>query len=49
MLNTFGNYMKTLETGYQILKLCYDEECHRLILFSYDDIQFGYLDLEGII
>ena len=44
-----GNYLKTLETGYQILKLCYDEECHRLILFSYDDIQFGYLDLEGII
>lgn len=44
-----GNYLKTLETGYQILKLCYDKEHHRLILFSYDEIQFCYLNLEGII
>lgn len=49
IFDTYGNYLKTLETGYQILKFCYDKEHHRLILFSYDDIQFCYLDLEGII
>lgn len=44
-----GNYLKTLDTGYRILNFCYDEEHHRLILHADDDIQFGYLDLEGII
>ena len=49
IFDTNGNYLKTLETGYQILKLCYDDEHHRLILFTYNEMQFGYLDLEGII
>ena len=49
VFDTKGNYLKTLETECQILKLCYDKENHRLILFNYDDMQFGYLDLEGII
>lgn len=44
-----GNYLKTLEIGYRILNFCYDEDHHRLILHADDDIQFGYLDLEGII
>lgn len=44
-----GNYLKTLETGYHILHFCYDKEFHRLILYTYDEMQFGYLDLEGII
>ena len=44
-----GNYLKTLETGYHILHFCYDKENHRLILYTYDEMQFGYLDLEGII
>ena len=44
-----GNYVKTLDIGYHILNFCYDEEHHRLILHADDDIQFGYLDLEGII
>lgn len=44
-----GNYLKTLDLGYHILDFCYDEEHHRLILHADDDIQFGYLDLEGII
>ena len=49
IIKLLGNYLKTLETGYQILKLCYDDEHHRLILFSYNEMQFGYLDLEGIV
>ena len=44
-----GNYLKTLDIGYRVLNFCYDEEHHRLILHADDDIQFGYLDLEGII
>lgn len=44
-----GVYIKTLDIGYHILNFCYDEENHRLILHADDDIQFGYLDLEGII
>ena len=44
-----GNYLKTLETGCHILHFCYDKENHRLILYTYDEMQFGYLDLEGII
>ena len=44
-----GNYIKTLDIGYHILNFCYDEDHHRLILHADDDIQFGYLDLEGII
>ena len=44
-----GNYIKPLDIGYHILNFCYDEDHHRLILHADDDIQFGYLDLEGII
>lgn len=44
-----GHYLKTLDLGYRILNFCYDDDHHRLILHADDDIQFGYLDLEGII
>lgn len=44
-----GNYLKTLETGYNTTGICYDEDNHRLIFSFDDDIQFGYLDLKGII
>lgn len=44
-----GNYLKTLETGYHLLSFCYDKENHRLIFMTNDEMQFGYLDLEGII
>ena len=47
--DTNGNYLKTLDIGYHILNFCYDEDNHRLILHADDDIQFGYLDLKGII
>ena len=44
-----GNYIKTLETELNVYDMCYDKEKHRLFLFTNSDIQFGYLDLEGII
>lgn len=44
-----GNYISTIEIGYQILSFCYDEDNNRLIFAFDDDIQFGYLDLDGII
>lgn len=40
-----GNYLKTLETGYQIVGFCYDKDNHRIIMSMDDDIQFAYLDL----
>ena len=44
-----GNYISTLQIGYSILSFCYDDESDRLIFAFDDDIQFGYLDLDGII
>lgn len=44
-----GNYVKTMETKLQIIRFCYDKENHRLIMNLDDDIQFAYLDLNGLI
>lgn len=44
-----GDYIQTLETDYKIDRFCYDKENHRLILSMDDEIQFGYLDLKGLI
>lgn len=44
-----GNYIKTLETGYDILSFCYDDKSDRLIFNFNDDIQIGYLDLKEIL
>ncbi len=44
-----GNYLKTLETGYMITDFCYDKDNNRLIINFNDEIQFAYLNLEGII
>ena len=49
IFDTAGNYIKTLETGYHILSFQYDKEKHRIILCTNGEMQFGYLDLEGII
>lgn len=43
-----GNYLKTLEVGYGVKDLCYDGKNNRLLLSMNDDIQFGYLPLEGL-
>lgn len=44
-----GDYVKTLKLGCKINFFCYDEENNRLILNMDDEIQFGYLDLEGLL
>lgn len=44
-----GNYIKTLDIGYNIRICCYDSTNHRLFMVFNDEIQFGYIDLKGII
>ncbi|WP_287619365.1 6-bladed beta-propeller [Parabacteroides sp.] len=40
-----GNYLKTLETGYPIIRFCYDKDNNRIIMSLNDAMQFAYLDL----
>lgn len=49
VFNLNGDYLKTLDIGYKMLRFCYDPENNRLILCMNDEIQFGYLDLDGVI
>lgn len=44
-----GEHLTTLETGYSIQSFCYDDENNRLIIVFDDEIQFGYLNLDGIV
>lgn len=44
-----GNYIRTLETGYQIFRFCYDEDNNRIIMTLNNEMQFAYLDLDGLI
>lgn len=49
VFNLNGDYLQTLETGYNINHFCYDKDNHRIILSMDDEIQFGYLDLKGLV
>lgn len=44
-----GNYLKTLNVGYKIGMFCYEPEYNRIIMALNDEIQFGYLDLDGLL
>lgn len=44
-----GDYLKTLETGYQIWDFCYDEAYDRLLFSLNDVVQFAWLKLDGLI
>lgn len=44
-----GNYIKTLKVGYNLVLFCYDSDYNRLIMMLDDDIQFAYLDLDGLL
>ena len=44
-----GNYLKTLDVGYKFQDFCVDEDNDRLIFAFSDEIQFGFLDLKGLI
>lgn len=49
VFNLEGDYLKTLNVGYRIMYFCYDEENNRILMALNDEIQFGYLELDGII
>lgn len=49
IFKTDGDYIKTLKVGYRIADFCYDEQNNRLIMNFEDMIQFGYLDLDGLL
>lgn len=43
-----GNYIKTLNVGYNMNAFCYDPEYNRIIMSLNDEkLQFAYLDLDG--
>jgi hypothetical protein len=44
-----GDYLQTIETEYPISDYCYDEKNNRIILNLDDEIQFAYLELNGLI
>ena len=44
-----GNHLSTLDLKYPILSFCYDEDNNRIILNLDNEIQFAYLDLDGLI
>ncbi len=44
-----GEYVKTLETNYELLHFCYDKANHRIILLTNNEMQFCYLNLDGIV
>lgn len=44
-----GNYIKTLDIGYRISDFIYDKETKRIFMNLNDNIQFAYLDLDGVI
>jgi hypothetical protein len=44
-----GDYLQTIETGYNISDFRYDPGKNRIIMNLDDEMQFAYLDLDGII
>ncbi|MDR1116262.1 MAG: 6-bladed beta-propeller [Tannerella sp.] len=48
VFNTKGDYIRTLETGYSILDFCYDKDNNRIIMILNAEMQFAYLDLNGL-
>ncbi len=44
-----GEYIKTLDVGYKISSMRYDSRINRLYMNLNDEIQFAYLDLDGLI
>lgn len=44
-----GNYLKTLDVGRPVVRLCYDDRNQRLLLSMNDEMQFGYLPLDELL
>lgn len=48
VFDTTGNYIKTLDVGRMIYNFCYDKENNRIIMKLNDEMELGYLDLNGL-
>ena len=44
-----GNYKKTIDIGYKIIRFCFDKENNRIIMNLNSEMQFAYLELNGFI
>lgn len=44
-----GNYIRTLNVGYNIGVFCYDPTYNRIIMVLDDEIQFAYLNLDNLL
>lgn len=44
-----GDYLKTLDVERPIVSWCYDEDNNRIIMHLDSEVQFSYLDLDGIV
>lgn len=49
VFNFEGDYLNTLNVGYKIMSFSYDKEDNRIYFSFNDEIQFGYLDLDGLV
>ncbi|MDR1169928.1 MAG: 6-bladed beta-propeller [Prevotellaceae bacterium] len=49
VFNMEGDYIQTLETGYNISDFCYDKDNNRIIMSLDAEVQFAYLDLDGLV
>jgi hypothetical protein len=49
VFNTSGDYIRTLETGYPILRFCIDTANSRIIMSLDAEIQFASLSLDGLV
>lgn len=49
IMDTDGNYIQTLETGYNIIDFCFDKKQERLILSLDDECQFAFLDMRNVV
>lgn len=44
-----GNHLATLDVGIPMFSFCYDADHNRIIMAFDNEIQFGYLDLDGLL
>ncbi len=49
IFDTKGNYFQTLDTGMEILDFCYDKDNNRIIMNLNEEMQFAYIELDGVI
>lgn len=48
VLDIDGTYIQTIEIGSHLIDFCYDKANNRIIMNLDDEMQFAYLDLDGL-